>query len=148
MMNIENKKGKYIFSEIQLRDKTKRMIEDRKNKLQSLQHDYENMMDVNTVRYDNFIQKDNYIDKASIANDILSDQLNVEKEISFLELQLEYRNRLYNSVINYYDGAERALLADYFSGKYTNEKLKIKYYDSHPYKKVIRLLDNADIELL
>ena len=147
-MNIENKKGKYIFSEIQLRDKTKRMIEDRKNKLQSLQHDYENMMDVNTVRYDNFIQKDNYIDKASIANDILSDQLNVEKEISFLELQLEYRNRLYNSVINYYDGAERALLADYFSGKYANEKLKIKYYDSHPYKKVIRLLDNADIELL
>ena len=60
-MNIENKKGKYIFSEIQLRDKTKRMIEDRKNKLQSLQHDYENMMDVNTVTYMQEIKKERSI---------------------------------------------------------------------------------------
>ena len=116
MNNDRNRKGKYIFSEIQSREKTKSMIAERKLKLQNLNLDYEKMMDVGTVCYDKVVHNESYKDKASIANSILSDQLNVEKEISFLQRQLEYRNRLYNSVITYYDGVDRALLADYFSG--------------------------------
>lgn len=148
MNNDRNRKGKYIFNEIQSREKTKSMIAERKLKLQNLNLDYEKMMDVGTVCYDKVVHNESYKDKASIANSILSDQLNVEKEISFLQRQLEYRNRLYNSVITYYDGVDRALLADYFSGNYSNQQLKLKYYESHPYKKVIRLLEDADIDLL
>lgn len=147
-MNNRNRKGKYIFSEIQSREKTKRMIDERKLKLQNLNLDYENMMDAGTVCYDKVVRNESYKDKASIANAILSDQLNVEKEISFLEALLRYRNQLYNSIVDYYDGEDRGLLVDYFSGNYSNQQLKLKYYESHPYKKVIRLLEGADIDLL
>lgn len=141
-------KGKYIYNEIQARDKTKLMIKNLEQNLRDCELKYEDCMGVHSIQFNNVVCEQNNFEKSSVANSILSDEQRIEMQIKFLKLQLRYREDLYHSVINFYDGLDKQFLIDCFSGKFSTEGLKSKYYETNPYKKVIRLLGQAKIELL
>lgn len=132
--------GKFILCEIQSGKKIQDLLNDYKHDLENLEWEFYHDMSPRAIRFDNVKYDQTPIQMDSKANVYLSDIMNLEKDIRYLQRELDKRNSLYKKVIEMYDGREKEFIQDYVCGKYKVEYLKMKYCETNPYKKIIQLL--------